>query len=156
MSTNLSDSSIVFCKNFDSLSAKEIFDILQLRAKVFIVEQNCAYLDPDDKDKESFHLGIYLDNTLIACSRLLPEGISYKTYCSIGRVCTHLEFRSRKIGIELMNYSLEYIETLFPGVPIKISAQSYLINFYNKFGFEVTGEEYMEDNIPHTAMIKIK
>lgn len=144
----------IFCKKFDELSSREIFDILQLRAKVFIVEQNCVYLDPDEKDSKSYHMGMYMDSTLVACTRLLGPGISYDKYSSIGRVCTHTEYRKNSLGRIIMEKSIEEISRLFPDVSIKISAQSYLIKFYNEFGFQVVGEEYMEDHIPHTAMIK--
>lgn len=144
----------VWCKKFDDLSPQELFDIIQLRAKVFIVEQNCVYLDPDEKDNKSYHMAMYMDQKCVACTRILAPGISYEKYSSIGRVCTLTEYRRLSLGRIIMQKSIEETEILFPHVDIKISAQSYLIPFYQSFGFEVTGTEYMEDNIPHTGMIR--
>ncbi len=144
----------ILFKKFEELNSQELFDILQLRAKVFIVEQNCIYLDPDEKDNQSYHMAMYIEKICVACTRILAPGISYNNYSSIGRVCTHSEFRKLSLGKIVMQKSIEETERLFPDVDIKISAQSYLIPFYEGFGFKVTGSEYLEDQIPHTGMIR--
>jgi ElaA protein len=87
-------------------------------------------------------------------TRLVPPKISYDEYSSIGRVATHLNWRGAGIGKLIMKKSIDQCEFLFPGYNIKISAQSYLIPFYESFDFEKTGKEYLEDNIPHHAMIR--
>lgn len=141
--------------DFQNLSVNQLYEILQLRSKVFVVEQNCVYLDCDDKDIASDHVMLYNNEfQLIAYARILPKGISYPDYCSIGRVATHPEYRAQTLGKKLMDHVVNYCDEKFDAIPIKISAQSYLINFYKKYGFEVYGDEYIEDQIPHTAMIR--
>jgi ElaA protein len=132
-----------------------LYAILKLRQEVFIVEQNCPYLDCDGKDVESYHLLCYdTEQNLVAHSRLLPEGISYKGFVSIGRVVSAESVRGKGFGKLLMQESLHQIKLLFGEVPIKIGAQSYLLKFYSSFGFVSTGEEYLEDGIPHTNMVR--
>ncbi|MCZ2337629.1 MAG: GNAT family N-acetyltransferase, partial [Chitinophagales bacterium] len=122
---------IFTCKHFDELTVGELYDILKLRQKVFIVEQTCLYLDIDDKDLSSFHLSGYTEHGKLICySRLIPEGISYPDYASIGRVVSDPEFRRNGAGKELMHASIKKCEKLFPDKPIKIGAQTYLKAFY--------------------------
>ena len=128
---------------------------MALRQEVFVVEQNCPYLDADGKDEQAWHLmGFNENNNLIAYTRILPKGISYKKYPSIGRVVTSPSARGSGIGRVLMNESLKQMEQLFPQQDIKISAQCYLDKFYISLGFEIVGDEYLEDNIPHYPMIR--
>jgi ElaA protein len=142
------------CKAFMELTVYELYDLMRLRQEVFIIEQDCNYLDADNKDQLSHHiLGKDPDGSLHAYARILPAGVAYDGYVSIGRVINTQAVRKQGEGIKLMQYALTCIELLYPGVPIKISAQSYLLKFYGKFGFIPVGEEYLEDNIPHTAMI---
>jgi ElaA protein len=130
---------------------------MKLRQKVFVVEQNCPYLDADDLDKDAWHLLFYgWDEQLVAYSRLIPKGIAYPEYASIGRVVVHPDFRKKNIGKELVKKSIEEMAVKYGNIEIKISAQSYLIRFYESLGFYKSGEEYLEDGIPHTPMIKPK
>lgn len=124
-----------------------------LRQEVFVVEQDCPYLDADGKDQKGFHLMFWENNKLIAYTRLLPKGVSYQDYCSIGRVVNSDQVRGRGIGKKLMLESIEQCKKLFPNQNIKISAQVYLLKFYQELGFEETGDRYDEDGIPHTSMI---
>jgi len=141
-------------KSFDQLSLKELYEIMVLRQEVFVVEQDCPYLDADGKDYESHHLSAYnQEGVLVAYTRLVPEGISYKGYSSIGRVVNKATHRKLGIGKEIMIKSIAACKALFPDYPIKISAQCYLLGFYGSLGFEEVGEEYLEDDIPHKAMI---
>ena len=127
---------------------------MKLRIEVFSVEQNCPYQDADGKDLECWHLMIYNANkTLIAYSRIVPKGVSYADYTSIGRVVTSLSVRMQGIGKLLMEKSIEQTKQLFPDAPLKISAQAYLRKFYTELGFKATGEEYIEDHIPHIGMV---
>jgi len=127
---------------------------MALRQEVFIVEQNCPYLDCDGKDLHSWHLaGRNEEGELLVYTRLLPEGISYEGYVSIGRVISAPAARRTGAGKELMWKSIEMARHLFGNKPIKIGAQSYLLRFYEGFGFRSTGEEYLEDGIPHTKMV---
>lgn len=146
---------VFICKKFEELSSLELYKIIQLRITVFVVEQNCVYQDLDNKDLSAYHCMLLKDSTLIGTTRLLARGISYDEYPSIGRVCTLPTYRGTGAGKRIMEESLKIMKSLFPGESIKISAQSYLIKFYNDLGFEAVGEDYLEDNIPHRAMIQI-
>ena len=143
------------CLAFNQLSLEQLYDIMALRQEVFVVEQNCCYLDADGKDHLSMHMMGYADNgKLAAYARILPKGISYEQYTAIGRVITSSDFRGQGLGKALMENCLNEMETLFYQEPIKISAQTYLIRFYESFGFKTTGDTYLEDDLPHIAMIK--
>lgn len=141
------------CKHYDELTKQEFHQILKVREEVFIIEQNCVYQDIDQKDVHSYHVLVFNQNELIAYARILPQGISYKNHISIGRVLSILTHRKTGAGRFLMQKAMESCENLFPNTPIKISAQKYLIRFYESFGFQFTGKEYLEDNIPHIEMI---
>lgn len=144
---------ILKLKHFEELSISELYQLLQLRSAVFIVEQNCVYQDIDDKDRLGYHLLGFLDSQLVACARILPVGVSYADYCSIGRVCTKQTHRQHGLGKKLMRQAILNCQELFPTENIKISAQSYLLKFYTELGFSAIGEEYLEDDIPHRAMV---
>lgn len=141
------------CSFFDELSATQLYNILRLRTEVFILEQNCLYQDVDGKDAKAFHLFATGDNgEVMAYARILPHGISYEDV-SIGRVVTSPKVRGTGAGRELMKRVMEFIKKEFNDPSIRISAQSYLIKFYSGFGFSTVGEEYLEDDIPHTQMV---
>ena len=143
------------CLSFQELNLSQLYDIMVLRQEVFVVEQDCPYLDADDKDQESYHvLGLDKNNKLQAYTRLVPPGLSYNGYSSIGRVITSSALRGMKQGVPLMQFSIENNIKYWPTYDIKISAQVYIIKFYNSLGFQQVGEEYLEDNIPHIAMIR--
>ena len=143
------------CKPFYELTAPQLYSIMALRQEVFIVEQNCAYLDADGKDLKGYHLTGYDDDgKLVAYARLLPKGVSYENFVSIGRVVTSPSVRGTGAGQSLMKEALNCMDALFPGESIKIGGQSYLRNFYESFGFVVSGEEYLEDDIPHLPMVR--
>jgi ElaA protein len=91
--------------------------------------------------------------SLVAYTRLLPKGVSYADYASIGRVVNSPKVRGLGVGKILMEESIRQMARLFPQDGVKIGAQSYLLRFYGSLGFESTGEEYLEDDIPHTSMI---
>ena len=138
-------------KQFNELSAFEIYKILQLREEVFIIEQNCIYQDIEDTDLIAHHLFAIKNDVCIAYARLIPPGIKYKD-CSIGRVVVKKSERLNAFGKELMKQAITSLKNLFPNQSITISAQLYLKNFYQDFGFEAIGEPYMEDDIPHIKM----
>ncbi len=140
-------------KKFNELSPFELYAILQLRNEVFVVEQNCVYLDLDNKDQLSYHLMAWQENKLVAYTRLIPPGISYP-FTSIGRVVTSPSVRKLGIGKELMSRSILECYQLFGKSEIKIGAQLYLLNFYKSLGFNSIGEVYLEDEIEHVEMIK--
>lgn len=141
------------CKPFRELSAGELHAVLALRAAVFVVEQKCPYQDPDYKDEYALHVMGWKDGELVAVSRILPQGVSYDEV-SIGRVATSQDVRGTGAGLVLMEKTMNYIKDHFGSVPIRISAQSYLQKYYEKFGFiRSEKEEYLEDDIPHLDMI---
>lgn len=140
-------------KKFEDLSALELYEILRLRSEVFVVEQNCVFLDMDDKDQFSQHLQGKIDGQLAAVVRILPPGLAYDEP-SIGRVVSSPKFRRKGVGIELMKTAIEKTISLYGAVPIKIGAQLYLKKFYESFGFLQCSETYMEDDIPHIKMIR--
>ena len=140
--------------SFERLTKKELHQIFILRQRVFIVEQNCPYLDADTKDLDSFHLmGFDKANNLIAYLRLVKAGISYKEP-SFGRIVIAPENRQIGLGVLLMQEGIKRSINLLGSATNRISAQSHLVPFYEKFGFVSTNKEYLEDNIPHTEMIK--
>lgn len=142
------------CLPFGQLTPSELYNIMGLRQEVFVVEQNCPYLDADGKDIESWHLMGRNDAGKLVCyTRLLPAGLAYEQYASIGRVVSSPSVRGTGAGKLLMQRSVEMCRHLFGNQAIKIGAQSYLLKFYEGFGFQSTGEEYLEDGIPHTKMI---
>ncbi|MFK7933989.1 MAG: GNAT family N-acetyltransferase [Saprospiraceae bacterium] len=142
------------CLSFSELSLQQLYALMALRQQVFVVEQDCPYLDADGKDQLSHHLlGYDEDGDLVAYTRMVPPGISYEKYASIGRVVNAEKIRGKGVGKLLMQTTIHCVRRLYPNAPIKISAQSYLLKFYTELGFDAVGEEYLEDNIPHTAMI---
>lgn len=141
-------------KSYQELTKDELYLILQLRQEVFIVEQDCPYLDADNRDQKSWHLMIFTaGDELAGYARLLPIDISYKKYTSIGRILTNNKFRGQGYGKTLMKIAIEILLKKSSNTPIKISAQTYLTKYYQSFGFQTIGEEYLEDNIPHIEMI---
>jgi len=149
----MSKSVIWNCVPFHQLTLEQLYKLLQIRQEVFIIEQDCPYLDNDDKDQYAWHLWAEQDGQILGCSRLLPSGISYPNAASIGRVLTHSSARGTGLGKELMVRSIQRTKALFPGAAIKIGAQTYLRRFYEGFGFEQCVEEYLEDDIPHIGML---
>ncbi|MBL7777126.1 MAG: GNAT family N-acetyltransferase [Chitinophagales bacterium] len=141
------------CKPFADLTLAELYAMMQLRQEVFIVEQNCPYLDADGKDVKSHHLLCYDTDALVAYCRLLPSGVSYEEP-SIGRVITAARVRNTGLGKLLMQKAIEHIELLFGNNTIRIGAQAYLKKFYEQFGFEDMQQPYLEDGIPHLIMLR--
>ena len=139
-------------KTFDQLTNNELYNILKERTAVFVVEQNCPYLEVDGKDLQSYHLYIEENDEIIAYLRILPRGVSYEEL-SIGRVLVKKEHRGKKLGHQLMAFALQFIQNELNETTIKIQAQAYLLNFYASFGFQAISEIYLDDNIPHIDML---
>ncbi len=140
-------------KHFADLTTLELYNILRLRQEVFIVEQNCLYLDNDGLDQESLHLCGYLEEELVAYTRLIPIDLTHNGHIVIGRVINAKSIRGNGVGRDLMLRSIEVVQHKWPEVPIKIGAQTYLSEFYESLGFSQVGQEYLEDGIPHIHMI---
>jgi ElaA protein len=139
-------------KTFNDLTSIEIYDILQLRAEIFVVEQDCVYNDLDGLDKVAVHQFLKKEGIVVAYSRLLKPGTRFPDY-SIGRVVVKQRERGTGLGIEMMNEAKSYIINEWGASKIKISAQKYLQKFYENLGFEIVSEEYLEDGIPHFGMM---
>ncbi len=139
-------------KSFEALSTIELYKLLQLRSEVFVVEQDCVYQDLDGKDEKALHVLGYKNNQLVAYTRIFKPG-DYFNEAAIGRVVVMKSERAHKYGYDIMKASLKAIKELFNEMSIKLSAQVYLKTFYNNLGFKEVGETYLEDGIPHIAML---
>lgn len=145
--------SMKFTKHkFAELTPAQLYDIMALREKVFTVEQQCKDPDFDGLDKKAIHLIVIKDNKIIACARILPPGIYKKDVVSFGRIAVAAKFRRQGIGKKIMTKILTYIKKHYPKIPIEFSAQLYLKEFYEDFGFRSYGKVYDEAGIPHIAM----
>ena len=140
-------------KTFNQLSIDELYAVLQLRSEIFVVEQDCVYQDLDYKDQEALHVLGFKNKQLIAYTRIFKPG-KYFDNASIGRVVVAKKERQCRYGYDIMNASIKAIKDFYNTETIKISAQVYLNTFYNNLGFMAIGEGYLEDGIPHIAMIK--
>jgi ElaA protein len=145
------------CSSFDELSTQVLYAILKARQVVFVVEQNCPFLDADDVDQHCQHLlGWQVqgsNNALAAYARLVPPEVKYREP-SIGRVITSPEFRGKGLGKELMRRAVLAMDELYPGLAIRLGAQQYLETFYSAFGFVTVSPPYIEDGIPHVEMVR--
>ena len=141
-------------KKFSELSSYEIYEMLKSRSEVFVVEQNCPFQDCDDKDKNSYHLFLEENESIVAYLRILPKGLSFDEI-SIGRVLVKKEHRNKGLAREMMLNAISFIENELNENSIRISAQSYLLDFYKSLGFKVVSDLYYEDNIPHVEMVYI-
>lgn len=137
--------------SFNELNTHTLYDILKLRTDVFVVEQNCPYAELDDLDRheKTQHLYAYKNNQLIAYLRILQHS---KTHLKIGRVVVAKKERKLGIGNHLLEKAITYCKQHPNALPIAISAQAHLYNFYAQHGFTQTTKPYLEDNIPHIGM----
>jgi len=140
-------------KRFNELSLSELYEVLKLRSEVFVVEQNCVYLDIDGKDEKALHLLGMFGEELVAYARIFKPG-DYFEEASIGRVLVKQIYRNKKWGYDLMNEAIRTTATVLNETQITISAQLYLQQFYKNVGFVRTSDEYLEDAIPHIEMKK--
>ena len=138
-------------KSFDELSINELYAVLHLRQEVFIVEQDCPYLDADNSDQKAFHLLCYKDNKLIAYLRAFEPGVKYEG-SSMGRIVTKKNSRGLGIGKEITTEGVKFLKKEYPNFEIVISAQHRLKHFYIDLGFTPRGEVYLEDDIDHIQM----
>jgi ElaA protein len=134
---------------FDALTVHQLYAILALRQRVFVVEQTCAYLDADGADAPSRHLWAERAGDIVAYVRLVPAGLKFAEV-SIGRVITAPETRGTGLGRELMRRAIAACGQ----VPIRIGAQAHLEKFYGELGFVRASDVYDEDGIPHIEMLR--
>ena len=137
-------------KQFNQLTVEELYEILRLRAEVFVVEQNCAYQDLDDIDKDAYHVFIVDEGEIVACARVIDKGKRLDEV-SIGRVISAR--RRQGLGTTVMKASIKTAKEKYSAKKIKIGAQEYAIPFYQQVGFKVVSDTYLEDGIPHKYMI---
>lgn len=145
----------VTIKTFKELSKKELYQLLQLRAAVFVVEQDCVYQDLDGKDEKALHVIGSKNDKIVAYTRIFEPG-DYFQEASIGRVVVKDSERKYGFGQDIMRASIKAIKERFNENIVHLSAQTYLKKFYNSLGFEQVGEGYLEDGIPHIGMVKKK
>ena len=139
--------------SFNDLNTKQLYELLQLRSEVFVVEQDCVYQDIDFKDQKALHVLGFKAEKIVAYTRIFKPG-DYAEKASIGRVVVKDTERKHKYGNIIMEASIDAIQQHFNETTIELSAQCYLLKFYNNLGFKQTGNEYLEDGIPHIKMVK--
>ncbi len=140
-------------KSFDELNNKELYELLQLRSEVFVIEQDCIYQDIDGKDERALHVLGVEDGKIIAYARCFQAG-DYFDDAAIGRILVRENYRKLGYGHQITKASIDAIKTKYKADTIKISAQIYLVIFYESHGFKTKGDRYMEDGIPHIAMVR--
>ena len=138
---------------FNELTLIQLYDLLHLRSQVFVVEQNCVFLDPDLIDQTCYHVLGYQQRNLSAYSRIVPIGFGFGSP-SIGRVVVAESSRKLGYGVELISKSIQSVEKFYGKCKIEISAQLYLRKFYESFGFIQQGSVYLEDGIEHVKMTR--
>ena len=139
-------------KNFSELTTSELYAVLQLRAEVFVVEQDCVYQDVDGKDFEAIHIIGVDKNRVVAYTRIFAPGLYFKE-ASIGRVVVAKDARQYGYGKDIMIASISAVKQHYSEGNIRISAQEYLLKFYSELGFITEGDGYLEDGIPHRNMV---
>ena len=139
-------------KSFSELKRDELYEILRFRQEIFVVEQKSWYLDADGLDQCSLHLLVSDEGSLIGYLRLTPPGKKYSE-ASIGRVSIDEDYRGKRLGDRLLNMGLEKGKEAYGYGSCRISAQEYLISYYENHGFKVQGNPYDEDGIPHIEML---
>ncbi len=137
-----------FFKKFNELSPDELYGILQLRAEVFVVEQNCVYNDLDGRDRMAYHLFLKNDDEMVAALRILPEDVAFEDM-AIGRLIVKRQYRGRKIAWKMMKKAMDYIINYLNKERIRLSGQAYLVEFYEGLGFHKVSDVYLEDGIDH-------
>lgn len=141
----------IITRKFNDLTTNELYDILRLRAEVFVVEQDCPYQDLDDRDRDAYHVWAETDGEVVGCLRVfMYDG----TYAQIGRVVTSRKIRGKGWGMEMMKAGIHIVKEHYGNAPILIHAQAYATGFYEKLGFRISSEPFLEDGIPHYEMIR--
>ncbi len=140
-------------KNFTELNTTELYDLLQLRSEIFVVEQDCVYQDLDGKDQKALHVIGKKNDKIVAYTRIFKAG-DYMEHACIGRVVVKNNERKHGYGLEIMKATINAIEQQLGENTIALSAQTYLKRFYNSLGFQEEGAAYLEDGISHVLMVR--
>ena len=138
-------------KPYNDLSKDQFFDILKLRIEIFVVEQCCYYQELDNEDKEAFHVSIYYDGIIVAVGRIIPN--LHNKEVKIGRIAVKMEHRKKGRAYKMMKDIMNFISKKYKNFSVLLSAQTYLIEFYQSFGFKEIGNTYLEDGIEHINMV---
>ena len=138
-------------KPYNDLSKDQFFDILKLRIEIFVVEQCCYYQELDNEDKEAFHVSIYNDGIIVAVGRIIPN--LHNKEVKIGRIAVKMEHRKKGLAYKMMKDIMNFISKKYKNFSVLLSAQTYLIEFYQSFGFKEIGNTYFEDGIEHINMV---
>ena len=138
-------------KPYNDLSKDQFFDILKLRIEIFVVEQCCYYQELDDEDKEAFHVSIYNDGIIVAVGRIIPN--LHNKEVKIGRIAVRMEYRKKGLAYKMMKDIMNFLSKDYKNFSVLLSAQTYLIEFYQSFGFKEVGDNYLEDGIEHINMV---
>mgnify|MGYP005674296411 FL=1 len=138
-------------KRYNDLSKDQFFDILKLRIEIFVVEQCCYYQELDNEDKEAFHVSIYNDGIIVAVGRIIPN--LHNKEVKIGRIAVKMEHRKKGLAYKIMKDIMNFISKKYKNFSVLLSAQTYLIEFYQSFGFKEIGNTYLEDGIEHINMV---
>ena len=138
-------------KRYNDLSKDQFFDILKLRIEIFVVEQCCYYQELDNEDKEAFHVSIYNDGIIVAVGRIIPN--LHNKEVKIGRIAVKMEHRKKGLAYKMMKDIMNFISKRYKNFSVLLSAQTYLIEFYQSFGFKEIGNTYLEDGIEHINMV---
>ena len=145
----------VLNKAFDQLDGYTLYQLLKLRVDVFVVEQVCPYSELDDKDTLSSTRHVYMigEDRVAACARCLAPGVSFDKGSAIGRVAVDASSRGHGHARVIMEEAIATCRQQWPGKSVLVSAQVYLVSFYQGLGFQLTGDPYEEDGILHQNMI---
>ena len=140
---------VLHIKTFHKLTTDELYELLRVRSEVFVVEQNCVYLDLDGDDQNSIHLWMTKGERTVALARVCPAGTHMKEI-SIGRVIT--TERGKGYGKQIMLHAIDAAIEHFDAKCIDIEAQEYARGFYESVGFQQSSDTFMLDEIPHIKM----
>ena len=138
-------------KRYNDLSKDQFFDILKLRIEIFVVEQCCYYQELDNEDKEAFHVSIYNDGIIVAVGRIIPN--LHNKEVKIGRIAVKMEHRKKGLAYKMMKDIMNFISKKYKNFSVLLAEQTYLIEFYQLFGFKEIGNTYLEDGIEHINMV---
>lgn len=139
-------------KRFEALEVDELYEIFRMRNEVFVVEQMCIYQDCDGRDQRAHHMFGMENGKIVAYLRILEKGAAYEEI-SIGRVLVDQAYRGKGLAREILVKAIGFIEQQLNEKEIRISAQEYLVKFYESLGFVTISDVYLEDSLPHVEMV---
>lgn len=140
--------------SFEQLTREQLYRLLALRCQIFVVEQDCAYQDPDGLDTRSevLHIMAWDQSQLLASGRILGPGVQTAEHVWIGRLAVTPGARGQGLARKLMQEAISAARVNWPGYPLRLSGQVYIRDFYASLGFVPVSDEYLEDGIPHQDM----